>query len=101
MFIAQATIKKKANETVRLSIPTRLMDTVRALAKQVNGEPSDVLCQAVEYALSNQGGAKGSRKKPATTDPSKPDTGSLHGQPDVPTLAGSEVGGKPEKLPKE
>ena len=100
MFIPHPPIKKKVNETVRLSIPTRLMDTVRAMAQQVNGEPSDVLCQALEYALSDSDVRKKRSKKPTASNDGNPEVVESGGRPKAPSEATSQLMMSPAKPTK-
>jgi hypothetical protein len=102
MFVPHQTQKKKANETVRLSVPTSLMDKVRCMAEAVNTEPNDVLCQALEYALSDeQSGKKRRPRKLATTDDGKPIVESHEGRPSDTSVARTMLAIRPTKPAKD
>lgn len=102
MFVPHQTQKKKANETVRLSVPTSLMDKVRCMAEAVNTEPNDVLCQALEYALSDgQSGKKRHPRKHATTGDGNPIVESHDGRPNDASVARTLVATRPTKSVKE
>ena len=68
MFSPQPSNRKDDKVIIRVSFTKALMDRVREKAEQVDADPTDIIRQAVEYALSPEQTEKKSPKKRAKID---------------------------------